>query len=102
MQIPFGARGHTMLDFLRTDLLPMLEQQYKGTAAAAKLHNLRFVAQTGLTNTQMWYDRFTSADHMKKALHDITAPGGGYNRLASQGKSWAQHADDGALKFPAP
>lgn len=100
MQIPFGARGHTMLEFLRADLLPMLEQQYKGTASAAKLHNLRFVAQTGLTNTQMWYDSFRSADHMRKALHDITAPGAGYNRLASQGKSWAQHVDDGALKFP--
>jgi hypothetical protein len=102
MQIPFGARGHTMLDFLRTDLLPMLEQQYKGSAAASRLQNLRFVAQAGLTNTQMWHNTITGPDQMRRALHELTAPGAGYNRLVGQCKSWAEHYDDGNLPMFRP
>jgi hypothetical protein len=97
MLIPFGARGDTMLDFLRADLLPMLELQYRRTAAADKLSNLRFVAQTGMTNTQLWYDTLKSPEQMRRAVYEMTAPGSGYNSLSNQTKSWAQHYDDGHL-----
>ena len=97
MLVPFGARGDTMMDFLRADLLPMLEQQYRGTAAADKLSNLRFVAQNGMTNSQLWYDTIKSAAQQYDAVRAMTAPNSGYNRLANQNKSWAQHYDEGNL-----
>ncbi len=97
MKIPFGAKNHTMLDFLRQDLLPMLEQQYQGTAAADKLEDLRFKAQNGMTNTQLWYDVFKSMTDQIAKVQAMTADPEPYNTLANQQKSWAMHREEGRL-----
>lgn len=102
MGVPFGARGHTMRDFLRGDLLPMLEAQYRGTPAAALLDNLRYLAAGGRPNAQLWSALFNSRAQMHRAVLDLTAPGTPYDRLARQPKSWAQHYDEGNLPMLRP
>lgn len=97
MLVPFGATGRTMLDFLRSDLLPMLERQYRGTPAEQQLGNLRFVAQNGMTNAQLWHDAFDSAATQRAGIRAMTADLPAYNRLYAQNKSWAQHHDEGKL-----
>lgn len=101
MEVPFGSKGHTMLDFLRSDLLPMLEEQYKGTPAAADLQDLRFKASTGMTNTQLWYDSFKSMKEQICAVRKMVG-NENYNMWANQSKSWAQHYDEGNLPFLKP
>lgn len=101
MEIPFGSKGHTMLDFLRSDLLPMLEEQYRNTPASNDLHDLRFKASTGMTNTQLWYDCFKSMKEQICAVRELVS-NENYNMLANQSKSWAQHYDEGQMPFMKP
>lgn len=102
MEIPFGSKKHTMLDFLRADLLPMLEDQYKGTPASDLLQDLRFKASTGVTNTQLWYDNIKSMAQQTRIVRDMVADKDAYNMLYNQSKSWAQHYDEGNLPYVKP
>jgi hypothetical protein len=99
MQTPFGAHGHTMLDFLREDLMPLLERQYKGTASERNLGTIRFIAATGMTDTQLWYDCFASQEEQARALLAMTEDVKAYNDLLHQGKSWAQLHAEGRLPW---
>lgn len=101
MEVPFGSKGHTMLDFLRSDLLPMLEDQYRNMPAAHDLQDLRFKASTGMTNTQLWYDCFKSMKQQICAVRELVG-NENYNMLANQSKSWAQHFDEGNMPFMKP
>jgi hypothetical protein len=101
MNVPFGSKGHTMLDFHR-DLLHMLERHYRGTAAEERLGDMRFKAQTGMTNTQLWYDCFDSAHAQNSAMLELTEDPRAYYALYNQSKSWAQLHDEGHLPFLKP
>ena len=98
MMIPFGSKGHTMLDFHR-DLLHMLERHYKGTIMESRLDDMRFKAQTGMTNTQLWYDAFASQKEQNKALIEMTEDPKAYYGLMNQSKSWAQLHDEGHMPY---
>jgi hypothetical protein len=102
MLTPFGANGHTMQDFLRGDLLPMLEEQYRGTPSEKHLDTIKFIAATGMTDTQLWYDCFKSPEEQTKALLAMTEDFRDYNDLLNQGKSWAQLHAEGRMKWLKP
>ncbi len=99
---PFGANGHTMMDFLKDDLMPMLEQHYKGTATAEKLDTLRFIAATGMVDSEFWARCFTSEPAQRKGITDLTRDPKTYGNLLKQDKSWAQMHAEGRIPCLSP
>lgn len=77
----------------------MLEAQYKAPRFDEQLENLQFISQTGMTNTQLWYDSFTSMSDQTRKIQTMTADRDHYNALISAPKSWAQHHAEGQLPF---
>lgn len=99
---PFGSRGHTMLDFLKQDLLPMLEEFYRGTRMANRIPALRFMAESVTTDAQFWNDCFSSPQAQTKGILDLTEDPENYHHLHNEGKSWPQLHAEGKLPFLKP
>lgn len=97
LDIPFGDGRYTMLEFMRQDLLPMLEAEFRQDAAGALLEDLRFTTVTGMNNAQLWFDSFDSARAQYDFMKDVTADMNQYNQLANQPHSWAYVAISGRL-----
>jgi len=99
MNTPFGTNGHTMQHFLQNDLMPMAEAFYQDKPEQAQLESLRYVAATGMTDAQLWYDSFESPEAQTEALLAMTADPAHYNQLLGEGKSWAHLHAEGKLPY---
>jgi hypothetical protein len=82
--------------------MPMLKRQYAGTPSEKDLDTLEFIARTGMTDTQPWYDCFTSQEEQNRALLAMTEDVTAYNTLLHQNKSWAQLQAEGRMPWLKP
>lgn len=94
---PFGSRNHTVLDFLRQDLLPMLEDYYQNRPEAAMLDNLRLMADAGYNEAQLWHDNLLTQDHMSGFMREMAQSPATMREAFATGTSWTSMAAGGDL-----
>lgn len=95
LNAPFGDRGHSQLEFLNEDLIPMLTEKLRMTTLSSALEPLAFIARTGLTDTQFYHD---TQPALQDTL-DFMDPAKGYDHNVFQGarKPMAQLYAEGRL-----
>ncbi len=97
LDTPFGNKGRTMHDLLRDTLLPMMKDHYAEKPESAMLDTWEFIAATGLTNAQFWYDRLPSMQEQIRFVREITEDIERYHSAFASGKSFAQLDAEGRL-----